>query len=106
MNGVATTTEVRPKTSSTSAGNAGPHAAAAIVWNRIIARSAHLMRMPERSVETGVARHDHRRDEGVHESEVGPQGLGLHVADLHRLPEPPRRIDGDSQSEDDEEEEK
>ena len=54
MNGVATTTEMRPKTSSTSAGNAGPHAAAAIVWKRMIASSAHLMRTPESSAETGV----------------------------------------------------
>src|ERR1039458_3593335 len=63
MNGVATTTEVRPKTSSTSAGNAGPHAAAAIVWNRIIARSAHLIRMPESSVETGVGDNERGDDD-------------------------------------------
>ena len=54
MNGVATTTDVRPKTISTIDVNAGPHAAAAIVWNRMIPRSAHLMRTPESNADTGV----------------------------------------------------
>ena len=65
-----------------------------------------LHRDPEESEVVGEDRHDHRRDEGVYESEVGSQGLDLHIADLHRLPEPPHRIDGDSQSEGDEKEEK
>ena len=62
-------------------------------------------RDPEDAEVVGEDRHDHRRDEGVHEREVGPQGLGLHVADRHRLLEPPHRVDGDGQREDDEEEE-
>ena len=64
-----------------------------------------LHRDPEDAEVVGEHRHDHRRDEGVHEREVGPQRLGLHVADRHRLLEPPHRVDGDGQREDDEEEE-
>src|SRR5450756_3235514 len=42
----------------------------------------------------------------VYKRQVGPQRLGLHVADRDRLLEPPHCVDGHGQREDDEEEEK
>ena len=54
MNGVATTTETRPKSSSRPSLNSGPQAPRAMVWKRMMPNSAHLISAPESSAETGV----------------------------------------------------
>jgi len=54
MNGVATTIETRPNTSRRPWLNSGPQASRAMLWNRMMPKSAHLMSAPESSAETGV----------------------------------------------------